>query len=278
VAVELSPVPDTAQLAAFVDDQVSVVGLPRVMLVGEAEMVTVGAGAKTGAGMMGAGVGIGVGVGCVGGGSTIGAAATLTDAEFVAVVPAEFLQVAVYVAVPAAVGVTDCVPLVAVEVRPEPDTAQLAVFVEDQVILVELPRARLVGDAEIVTVGAAGGGVDAVVAITVAELVALTPAEFLQVKVKVSLPNARAPTGILPLVPGLAIVEPSEAASEHDTAFVEDQVSVVALPRTMVVGFTETETVGAVGVEPEPEPEAGEMVTVAEEGELFPPAPVHTRV
>jgi len=72
--------------------------------------------------------------------------------------------------VPAAPGVTDCVPLVASVPLQAPLAVHEVASVDDQVSVALLPSAMLVGLTEIMAVGATGA-----VTVTVAEAFALPP-------------------------------------------------------------------------------------------------------
>lgn len=114
------------QLVALVEDQVSVVELPVVIEVGEAEKVMIGAGV----------------------------AVTVTTTLSISVPPAP-IQVRVYVVV--TVGETLRVPLRAREPLQPLLAVQLVALVEDQVRVVELPVVIEVGEAEKVMIGAGSG-------------------------------------------------------------------------------------------------------------------------
>ena len=112
------------QLVAFVDDQLSVALCPSVMEVGVTEMFTVGDG-----------------------GLVTSRAAVATKP------PPGPLQVRVYVAVPAALGVTIVVPLVFCAPLQPLLAAQLVAFVDDQLSVALCPSVMEVGITEIFTVG-----------------------------------------------------------------------------------------------------------------------------
>lgn len=92
---------------------------------------------------------------------------TVKVTELGAEVPAAPVQVNEYVSVPVSVGVSVWVPVVASVPLHAPEAVQLVALVEDQVILVELPRSIEVGVR--VRVGAVGGAVTVKVSVLVAE-------------------------------------------------------------------------------------------------------------
>lgn len=110
----------------MVEDQVRAALLPIVIVEGDTEMVTVGAGAFT-----------------------------VSVAVLLALPPAP-LQVSSYESVPTADGVTDWVPLVVSVPVQSPLAVHEVALVEDQVRVALEPRIRLVGETEIVTVRVAG--------------------------------------------------------------------------------------------------------------------------
>lgn len=116
--------PLAVQAVAFVDDHVRVELPPTVIVVGATAMVTVGA----------AGV------------------PTVTAAEAFPFPPLP-LHDRLYVAVPAAVGVSVAVPLVDCEPLHDPLAVQAVAFVDDHVRVVLAPSIMLVGFAVRVTVG-----------------------------------------------------------------------------------------------------------------------------
>jgi hypothetical protein len=84
------------------------------------------------------------------------AAVTVNVTAVAGEAPAALLQIKEYVYVPAVVGESVCVPLVAKFPVHVPDAVQLVAFTEDQLIVVELPTA--IDVAARVSVGATGGG------------------------------------------------------------------------------------------------------------------------
>ena len=109
---------------SLVDDHVRVALEPSVMLDGETEIVTVGAG----------------------GAFTVSVAAALP-------LPPLPEQVSVYVSVPAAVGVSDCVPLVACVPLHAPLAVHDVALVDDQVSVALEPRVMALELKDTVTVG-----------------------------------------------------------------------------------------------------------------------------
>jgi hypothetical protein len=161
--------------------------------------------------------------------------------------------------VPAAVGVTDCVPLVDWVPLHAPLAVQAVALVEDHVKVALPPRVMVAGATEIIAVGAAGA-----FTVSVADWLVLPP-EPVHVRVYVSVPAAAGVSVALPLVN----CEPLHAPlAVHAVAFVEDQVRVLVAPRRIDVGLTAIVSVGAAGAP---------TVTVAEAFAL-PPLPVHVRV
>jgi DNA polymerase II small subunit/DNA polymerase delta subunit B len=114
--------PEAVQVVALVDDQVIVVELPDVMVVGDAEMFT----------------------------ETTGGAVTAILIEFATGVVFAPLHVSVYVEF--AVGLAIVVPDVALVPDHAPEAVQAVAFVLDHVIVDEFPDVIDVGDAERVTV------------------------------------------------------------------------------------------------------------------------------
>ena len=141
--------------------------------------------------------------------------------------------------------VTVAVPLVALAPVQPFEAVQPVAFVEDHVIVVESPLVTEVGDSEIETLGAVGGGVVGggvvePVMVTAAVLLADPPAPVqLRANVVFAVSAAEACEPEVALVP----VHPFEAV--HDVAFVEDHVSVVVAPLATDVGLAVSETVGA---------------------------------
>jgi hypothetical protein len=149
--VALTPVhaPEAVQVAASVDDHVSVELAPLAMICGFAEIVTVGTGATV----------------------------TVADCEALPPAPVQLREkVLVLVSAPA-----DCVPLVALAPDQAPDAVQLSALVADQVSVGLAPLAMVCGLTVMVTVGAGG------VTVTVADWAALPPLPV-QVNVKVPVP------------------------------------------------------------------------------------------
>ena len=213
---------DAEHDVALVDDQVSVEVAPAMIDVGEAVNVTVG----------------------------IGAGVTPIVADEVAVPPAP-VHAKVYVVV--AVGVTPCVPLIALLPVQPPEAVHAVALVDDQVSVEVAPAIIDVGEAEKVTVGIGAGVTD-----TVADWDALPPAP---VHVSVYVVVAVGATLCVPLT-ALVPVQPPEAV--HAVALVLLQVSVEDAPDVIDRGDADKVTVGA-----------GAAVTVTVVCcEADPPAPV----
>jgi hypothetical protein len=136
------------------------------------------------------------------------------------------------VSVPALLGVSVCEPLVASDPLQLPDAVQLVAWVDDQVMVVELP-AWMELEAR-VSVGAAGAGSTS--SATLFEPV--LPAESAQLSVKLSLPAVDAAvTDWLPL-PGSAPLQPPVAVQLD--AFALAQVSVTVPPGAMLASLEES--------------------------------------
>jgi hypothetical protein len=112
---------------------------------------------------------------------------------------------------------------------------QEVAFVDDHVRLAVEPTIMLVGETEMVTVGAGGAPT-----VSVAEAFALPPLPV-QVSVYVSVPAAVGVSVAVPLVFSAPLQAP---LAMHEVAFVDDQVSVAFEPRIIEVGFTARVTVG----------------------------------
>ena len=149
----------------------------------------------------------------------------------------------------------DCDPLVALLPLHPPDAVQDEALVEDQVSVVALPLATVLGLALSVSVGAGD------VTVTVADCAALPPAPV-QLRVYVAFALS-APVDWEPLVAWLPD-QPPEAVQE--VAFVVDQLNVELPPLTMELGLAARLTVGA-GV--------GEVTETVAAWVALPPAPVH---
>lgn len=174
-------------------------------------------------------------------------------------VPPLPVQARVYVSVPACVGVSVAVPLVASEPLQAPLAVHDVALVADHVSVALLPTAIVVGDIPIVTTGAG------VLTVSVAVLLALPPLPV-QVISYESVPTAVGVTDCVPLVASAPLHAPLAVQA---VAFVDDHVSVAVPPSVIVVGFTVISAVGATA--------AAFTVSVADPFAL-PPAPVHVSV
>ena len=160
-----------------------------------------------------------------------GAALTLTITDCMAVPPAPTqLSVNVLLAVSEPV---EAVPEIALLPAHAPLAVQLVALVDDQVSVLALPVTTVVGFAASVTVGN-------VTTVAIADCAAVPPGPMqlrVNVRLEVSGPVDAVPeSALLPLHPSLAV---------QLVAFVDDHVSVLALPAATVVGFTLTVTAGA---------------------------------
>ena len=123
-----------------------------------------------------------------------GVAVRLT--ELGADAPPRLLQINVKVSVPATVGVTVWLPLVATVPLQAPDAAQLVAFSEDQASVLECPTATELAVSD--RLGGAGGVPE--VAMSVADPAADAPRPLVQVNVYVVEPAAAGVSVMLPLV------------------------------------------------------------------------------
>ena len=214
--VPLQP-PDAVHVVALVEDQVSVLLLPLLTEVGDADNETVGAGVE---------------------------AVTATEALAWPVPPAPVqLSVKEVVALKPPVLAEPEVALVPLH---PPDAAHDVASVDDQVNVLLAPLATEVGDAERLTVGAG------VAAVTETEaLFCVVPPAPAQLSVKVVLALS-APVLADPEVVFVPLHPPDAV---HDVASVDDQVNVLLAPLVTEVGDAERLTVGA-GVEAVTETEA----------------------
>ena len=214
--VPLQP-PDAVHVVALVDDQVSVLLLPLLTEVGDADSVTVGAGVD---------------------------AVTETEALAWPVPPAP-VQLSVNVVLALRPPVLADPEIAFVPLQP-PDAVHDVALVDDQVNVLLDPLVTEVGDAERLTVGA---GVEAVTD-TEALFCVVPPApEQLSVYVVLVL---RPPVLAVPEV-ARAPLQPPDAV--QDVAFADDHVRVLAPPLATVVGDADRLTVGK-GVEPSIETDA----------------------
>ncbi len=149
----------------------------------------------------------------------------------------------------------DCEPLTALLPDQPPEAVQAVVLVEDQVKVVALPLATVLGAAARLTVGAAA------LTDTVADWVALPPVPV-QVSEYVAL-AVSAPVDCEPLT-ALLPDQPPEAVQE--VALVDDQVKVDVPPLTTVLGLAAKVTVGA-----------GEVTDTVADCDALPPVPVQVR-
>jgi hypothetical protein len=161
--------------------------------------------------------------------------------------------------VPAAVGVSDLVPLVDCDPLQSPLAVHAVALVEDQVRVALPPSVMVAGATEISAVGAAGA-----VTVNVADCLALPPAPV-QVRVYASLPVA---VGVSVAVPLVAWVPLHAPLAVQDVAFVEDQVRVAVAPRTIEVGLTDIVTVGT----------GGALTDTVANALALPPLPLQVRV
>ena len=220
--------PDAVQEVALVEDQVSVALPPDRIALGPTLRLTVGAG-----------------VFC---GETV----TVTDC---AALPPAPVQVSVNVEFAVSVPL-EAEPLVALPPLHAPDAVQEVALVEDQVSVAALPLTTVLGFADSDTVGAG------CVTDTVADCAALPPGPV-QVSVKVEFAVSM-PLETEPLV-ALLPLQPPDAVQA--VAFAEDQASVAALPLTTVLGFADSDTVGA-----------GCVTDMVADCEALPPGPVQVSV
>jgi hypothetical protein len=209
---QLQP-PDAAHDVAFVEDQVIVVAVPVGTVAGFAPMVTVGAAGG-------------------GGGGGFDPVVTMTVAEAVALPPVPVhcrLKVALLVST-----LLCWLPDVALLPVQAPEAVQEVAFVEDHVIVDRAPLATVVGFAEIVTVGAAGGGggVEPPVTVTVAERAVLPP-DPVQVRVYIDV-AVKGPTVWLPVV---ALFPDHAPVPAHEVALLDVQLRTDVPPDAMEVGL-----------------------------------------
>jgi hypothetical protein len=164
---------------------------------------------------------------------TVGRASTVTVVDCAAVPPVPVqLSVKVLFVVNAPVEAVPDVPLLPIQA---PLAVQLVALVDDHVSVLALPLATLLGLALIATVGAEGA-----LTVTVTDCTAVPPTPV-QLSVNV-LWATSAPVDSEPEIPLL---------SDHDplavqlVAFVDDHVSVLALPLTTLLGFAPRVTDGS---------------------------------
>jgi hypothetical protein len=193
--------PLAVQLVAFVDDHVSVLSLPLTKLLGLALSVTVGNGS------------------------------TVTVVDCAAVPP---LPVQLSVNVPSVVSApVEADPEVALLPAHAPLAVQLVALADDQVTVLALPLATLVGFTPIVTVGAG-------FTVTVVDCAAVPPPPV-QLSVNV-LSVVSAP---VEADPDVALLPDHAPFAVQLVAFADDQVSVLALPLATLLGLAPIVTVGA---------------------------------
>lgn len=129
-----------------------------------------------------------------------------------------------------------CDPEVAVEEMPGPETEQLVVFEELQVMVEVCPVITRVGSALIDTVGIVRVEAAFTVAVTGAEV----PPTPVHVTLYVCVPSVSAPVETVPKV-APPVLNPVPV---HSVAFVELQESVEESPTSTMRGFAEREAVG----------------------------------